>query len=190
MSLCILKGRSLERNSTQVYWSAQSNRFGENMGTQPEETGLWKRDGRTVYLTHLSDRNTVETKFSMLVQPGVGVEDAEAEIVAKQVVELLQLVSSGDPTHVDDFIDFSRDMSEATTYARWFFLLHRLPASLKASFRKQILSYKLFCMYQGKKYRVTGASRMGDIWLTSNMEQDTGYELRVNLADCSEWLMS
>ena len=92
--------------------------------------------------------------------------------------------------HVDDFIDNYRCNSEEEKYARWCFMLFRLPASLHADFHKQIDQYKLFCTYQGKRYRVTGASRAGDVFLTKNPKRDMGYELRVNLNDCSEWSAS
>ena len=85
--------------------------------------------------------------------------------------------------HVDDFIDYS----PTDEYASWFFMLKRLPASLSFKFEEFIKQYKLFCKYDSKKYRVTGASRMGDIWLTSDFSQESGYELRVEAEKCSDW---
>jgi len=85
--------------------------------------------------------------------------------------------------HIDEFID-SPDTNE---YASWFFLLHRQPATLKMKFSKYINALKLFCIYEGKQYRVTGCSRMGDVWITSNFDQDTGYEKRVNVLDCKQF---
>jgi len=46
---------------------------------------------------------------------------------------------------------------------------------------------KLFCTYQGTRWRVTGASRLGDVWLTKNIDKDTGYDERVNVSDITEW---
>ncbi len=85
--------------------------------------------------------------------------------------------------HVDEFIDDRN----TDAYASWFFNLARLPAILQFKFEDQIKQYKLFCQYDGKTYRVTGASRLGDVWLTRNFEQHTGYELRVDINDCSDW---
>ncbi len=83
--------------------------------------------------------------------------------------------------HIDDFIDdYNTD-----AYASWFFLLHRLPATLQIKFKKQIEEYQLYCDYEGVRYRVTGASRMGDIWLTSNFNQNIGYEKRVDISKCT-----
>lgn len=85
--------------------------------------------------------------------------------------------------HVDDFInDFTKDK-----YARWFFMLHRLPAFMQADFAYWMDKYKLFCIFKGKKYRCTGASRMGDVWLTPDFDREVGYELRVDVDECSDW---
>lgn len=88
--------------------------------------------------------------------------------------------------HVDDFIDRFRTGPDET-YARWFFHLQRLPAALKIDFKEWIDQYRLYCRYEGNLYRVTGCSRYGDVWLTSDLEKSVGYELRVNLINCSEW---
>lgn len=97
----------------------------------------------------------------------------------------LYIKSQDGNVHVDDFIeslefDSSKDReSEIENYAKFFFMLHRLPAYMKNQWSDIISKYKLYCLYEGKGYRVTGASRMGDIWLTSDMKQEHGYELRV-----------
>jgi hypothetical protein len=84
--------------------------------------------------------------------------------------------------HIDDFIDneFGR-----SNYARFFFFLHRLPAVLQCDFSQWISEYKLFCTYKGKVYRVTGASRMGDVWLAEDFTRENGYDLRVDVEACS-----
>ena len=86
--------------------------------------------------------------------------------------------------HIDDFIDQSLSTDK---YARWFFFLHRLPSVLQMDFSEWIDQHRLYCIWRGNAYRVTGASRMGDVWLTSNFERDTGYEHRVDVGDCSDW---
>jgi len=53
--------------------------------------------------------------------------------------------------------------------------------------QKWLTENKLFCMYKGKKYRCIGASRLGDVWLTEHFEREFGYDLRVDVADCSYW---
>lgn len=86
-------------------------------------------------------------------------------------------------THVDSFVDdYSKDK-----YARWFLFLKRLPAAFQADFDEWIKPHKLFCTWKKARYRVTGASRLGDVWLTSNFDQDTGYQHRVAVDELSEF---
>jgi len=90
-------------------------------------------------------------------------------------------------SHVDEWIDAPHFYNDGEAYAKLVLMLFRLPAWQKIAFSKWTRQFKLFCMYKGEEYRVTGASRMGDIWLTKDFNQDIGYELRVDLTECSEW---
>jgi len=83
--------------------------------------------------------------------------------------------------HVDDFID------DPTTdrYAASVFEAHRRPAIDKA---RNPDHRKLFATYEGRRYLVTGCSRLGDVWLHSDLNYDgISYEKRVNVDKCSEW---
>lgn len=84
--------------------------------------------------------------------------------------------------HVDEFIE--RDKHH---YAAWVFNHFRLPAILKMRFAPFMAKYKLFCTYAETRYRVTGASRFGDIWLAEDFNEDTSYDLRVDVGACSNW---
>lgn len=72
-------------------------------------------------------------------------------------------------------------------YARFMFSYWRLPAYMMMDFAPFMKERYLFCTYQSNRYRVTGASRFGDVWLTRNFRQESGYEQRVNIDDCSDW---
>jgi predicted RNase H-like HicB family nuclease len=91
---------------------------------------------------------------------------------------------AAESSHVDRFIDeqFGRDK-----YARFVLNYFRLPAALQADFAPFMNQFKLFCTYEGKRYRCTGASRLGDLWLASNFEREHGYDLRVDVEKCSDW---
>lgn len=89
--------------------------------------------------------------------------------------------------HVDDFIDSNFGGDEGRRYARFFFTLHRLPAAQQADFRNWITPFELYCTLEGERFRVTGCSRMGDVWLAKNFAKDHGYDQRVNVAECSAW---
>ena len=93
-------------------------------------------------------------------------------------------------THVDDWIDTPTILLPETrgeAYAKFFFLLRRTPAWMHYTMAEWFDPYKLFCTYEGHRWRVTGASRLGDIWLAEDFQQESGYDKRVDLALCSEW---
>lgn len=46
---------------------------------------------------------------------------------------------------------------------------------------------KLFATYQGERYRVVMASRMGDVGLSKKFDKDHGYDLRVAVEDLTEF---
>lgn len=90
--------------------------------------------------------------------------------------------------HVDDFIDDSFTYkTNSEKYARFVLNYFRLSAALTMDFEPFMKQYKLFCQYEGLKYKVTGASRMGDIWLSKDLTRDAGYDLRVCIEECSDW---
>ena len=90
--------------------------------------------------------------------------------------------------HIDEWIEeMAMFGSEQEKYAAFFFHLKRLPAFMTMGFEPYTNQFKLFCDYNGKTYRVTGASRMGDVWLAKNFEQDHGYDERVDVELCSNW---
>lgn len=83
-------------------------------------------------------------------------------------------------SHVDDFID---DPTSDPYAAKWLGLFRR-PAldRIRAPNHE-----KLFATYEGSRYRVIGCSRMGDVWLTSKLGYENGYEHRVDVAKLSDW---
>lgn len=91
-------------------------------------------------------------------------------------------------THIDDWFVTAMCSRDATLHYAAFFLHHkRLSAVAQNCFHKYVGHYKLFCTYKGKRYRCTGASRLGDVWLHSDLTQEDGYELRIDVADCTQW---
>ena len=86
-------------------------------------------------------------------------------------------------THVDDYIDDYK----SDPYASWVLDYFRRPAMHKARWWAYMQGHRLFCTYGGKRWRVTGCSRLGDVWLAADHERDTGYDVRVNVDECSAW---
>ena len=88
--------------------------------------------------------------------------------------------------HVDDWLD-TPTLDEYENYAKFVLDYKRLPAFKQLAYAEWMSQFKLFCTYKGARYRCTGASRLGDIWLTKNFARENGYEHRVDVDDCSEW---
>jgi hypothetical protein len=93
--------------------------------------------------------------------------------------------------HVDEWLDqgaYEVVKNPETAYARFVLDMFRLPAWKNAAYAPWLNQYKLFCTYtDGKRYRCTGASRMGDVWLATDFQRDAGYDLRVDVTNCTDW---
>lgn len=90
---------------------------------------------------------------------------------------------SAEPRHVDDFIDDY----ETDNYAAFVLGFFRQNALRQMRFGQFMKQHKLFCTREGKRYRCTGASRLGDVCLSADFNREAGYELRVAVDSCSEW---
>lgn len=90
-----------------------------------------------------------------------------------------------EPGHIDRFVSFNMD--EKLAYAQFMFMYFRLPAGMNYMLKSFFEDRRLYCNYEGKRYRCTGASRFGDVWLSENYARDTGYDLRVDFRKCSDW---
>lgn len=141
-------------------------------------------------------RHSVSSELIFRLRPNISAEDrttlsnewdrfaGEGSSLWTTAARHVEIVDGAEDT-ADHFVSYNTDKSLA--YAQFFIMLHRLPAMMKMSMSQQINQYKLFCTYEGSRYRVTGASRLGDIWLTADFDQDTGYQHRVLLSECSEF---
>ncbi len=95
--------------------------------------------------------------------------------------------------HIDEWIEDVSFIKEDeslgdTDYARWMLMYFRLPALMQMKFKRFMGEYKLFFTHKGKRYRCTGASRMGDVYGTTNFEQSTGYTDRgIEPEECTNW---
>jgi hypothetical protein len=92
-------------------------------------------------------------------------------------------------THIDDWLDERHDLppeDENERFARDWLEHFRRPA-IKKDYN-WLAANPLFCTYKdGKRYRCIGCSRMGDVWLTEHFDRTHGYDLRIDVADCSNW---
>ena len=93
-------------------------------------------------------------------------------------------------THIDDWLDkpvFVDDENRGERWAKWFLNYKRMAAWAQYAFAEFIEGKRLFCTYQDRRYRCTGASRLGDVWITTDLSQEFGYETRVPVDDCTNW---
>lgn len=83
--------------------------------------------------------------------------------------------------HIDDWLD--SEVPDTLKDVQAWFEYARRPAYKQNYewFKKQVL----LCGHQGKTYRVTGASRIGDIWLNSDIDSPRGYDFVANIGDCT-----
>lgn len=64
-------------------------------------------------------------------------------------------------------------------YARWVMHQYDVPATMSFDFEQFRKKLKLFVTYNGERYRYTGHSRLGDVWISKDFKRSEGYDLRV-----------
>ena len=90
--------------------------------------------------------------------------------------------------HIDDWLDKPCFQDSPEAYAKFVLFYFRYPAWAKIAFKPWMQQYKLFCTYvDSNRYRVVGASRMGDLLLSKDKNQEESYTLRVNVEHCYDW---
>ena len=119
--------------------------------------------------------------------PNTSQNPAATATVALQPEQKAQQNPLESVPHIDDFIDYATDRSLEVRYARFVLNYFRMPAMLKNDFAPWMKQFPLFCTYNGQRYRVTGASRLGDVWLAEDHNRETGYDHRVIYTECSDW---
>jgi hypothetical protein len=88
-----------------------------------------------------------------------------------------------EPKHCDEYIDDPSTLMPL----RWFLFINRLPASEKHMCNINGVNPQLYADCFGKRVRVVMASRMGDLGVTSNLNKEHGYELRVFVEELSNF---
>lgn len=85
-----------------------------------------------------------------------------------------------------DYIDF-KTLTDHEVFARAFLELRLLPAHKTTIYDaitdKMIITGEV----DGNRYRITGASTMGDVFIHSNIKETCGYVKRVLISDISNW---
>lgn len=83
--------------------------------------------------------------------------------------------------HIDEFLDIHPMLLHETGIAYAFFMFEyfRRDASTQMAMHPFMKQFKLFVDFEGRMWRVTGASRLGDVWLAKDLNRDHGYDRRV-----------
>lgn len=88
-------------------------------------------------------------------------------------------------THVDDWLD---DPATGPSDVKEWLEHFRRPAYRQD--RAWLGARVLLCTYKdGARYRCVGCSRMGDVWLSAKHDRENGYDLRVDIDDCTDWVV-
>jgi len=101
---------------------------------------------------------------------------------------------------IDDFLDDTIVLVDhpELKYPHFLFSHWRKPAVEKNAHYPFMRQFKLFVDYEGRTWRVIGASSMGDVWLTKDFTRENGYDRRVdpdftkftNWRDKPDWVLS
>ena len=93
--------------------------------------------------------------------------------------------------HVDEFLETTYELvgRDDLIYPHYLLGIMRLGHYQMSLYRKVIGDKQLFVTFEGKRWQVVGASRLGDIWLTKSTKLDAQYTRRVwlRLDDMTDW---
>lgn len=92
---------------------------------------------------------------------------------------------SSEPLHVYDWLDQPAADENERLAKEW---LEQFVKPAHAKDHDWLDARALVCKYRGEIYRCVGASRMGDVWLTSKITSPDGYEKRVSVEELSDWM--
>ncbi|AZI14544.1 hypothetical protein [Avibacterium paragallinarum] len=67
-------------------------------------------------------------------------------------------------------------------YARWIMSMHDVPATLSFDIEEYVKQFPLYCMYNGIKHKFINVSRLGDVFITDNLESES-YNKRVSITN-------
>jgi hypothetical protein len=103
------------------------------------------------------------------------------------------MIDSGDDLdHIYLWLDNNEKTEDPVMKQVWKFLDFRTKSAMyQYNNKDEIKGLLVFCKYKDKPFMMTGASRLGDVWLSSKTELDHGnypnYDHRVLMNECSEF---
>lgn len=113
--------------------------------------------------------------------------------VSKEIADIINNPPQDD-IHIDEWLDSSGkefysevDINNDIVYAKFVLEYMRMPSYKILGFSRFMKDHKLFCTYEGKRYRVTMASRLGWIGLRLNHKAEHGYDVCAYPNNCYNW---
>lgn len=88
--------------------------------------------------------------------------------------------------HVDDWVRMPAKNPTEWAVKAWL-AIYRLRLDVRSYFDGITRMARITTTYEGKRWRLMGASRMGDVWLAEDPLQVNGYDRRVDVAKCTDW---
>lgn len=67
-------------------------------------------------------------------------------------------------------------------YARFVMAMHDVPATLSFDIEKYVKQHSLYCMFNGVKHKFINVSRLGDVFITADLDSDS-YDKRVPIEE-------
>lgn len=148
------------------------------------EQRVYKRSPVFVKATYMGDNVEIDMDGILSTVP---VMEFEKEYVP---------VDQSIPFTVQDFIVYGTRLADVGTpltddpgdesYARFVLLMHDVPATLSFDIENHRNEFKLYCTYNGERNKVIGVSRLGDVFLASDLNA-TSYDKRVPVSQCSQF---
>ncbi len=168
--------------------------YTEEIDKIKQELNISESCAADVFYLRTRNRHTQQLENELIDLHHAGTPPNMMEFgVTKETQEaLMSAVSKALETqpHVDDWLDtptYPWKDDDNINYAKFVLEFARMPAFKQQAYKQWIQQFELYCTYQNKRYRVTGASRLGDVWLQADFTRDHGYNLRVSLKDCNKW---
>jgi hypothetical protein len=100
------------------------------------------------------------------------------------------LLHASEENHLDNWLDdpdCPSPENKPILYAKFVLEYMRMPAWKISAFEQFMSKHKLFCTYEGKRYRVVMASRLGTIGLNPDLSADCGAIVHAYPKKCEDW---
>lgn len=143
----------------------------------------WEDDAGRVVCIETGRNSHVYVSRALVtgVEPPAPPKDSEVE-------EIVQAMRKADYMADDRSLDRAIHDYKLPAFLRAFLVCMELPATENLALREAGIIPKVFCTYQGRRWRLTMVSTHGDVGISKNFDEDYGYSERgLSIYDLSEF---